>query len=68
VAAATVTVCQGIRPRLVYVRQPIHTVGLVPSSLSRRRQPWSWCMVARLVACHTTMLIGRLHDASNVEE
>jgi 3-oxoacyl-(acyl-carrier-protein) synthase len=65
VAAAVVTVRQGISPRLDYLCQPIRTdvrFAVQPVAL-----PPAVVLVHGLApgGVHTAMLIGRLHDTSN---
>jgi 3-oxoacyl-(acyl-carrier-protein) synthase len=68
VAAAAVTVRQGISPRLDYLRQPIRPD--VRFAVQPVAPPPAVVLVHGLApgGVHTAILIGRLHDASDVAE
>jgi 3-oxoacyl-(acyl-carrier-protein) synthase len=68
VAAAVATVRQGISPRLDYLRQPIRTdVRFAVQSVA---PPPAMVLVHGLApgGVHAAILIGRLHDVSDVAE
>ena len=68
VAAAAATVRQGINPMLDYLRQPIRTD--VRFAVQPVAPPPAVVLVHGLApgGVHTAILIGRLHDASDVAE
>jgi 3-oxoacyl-(acyl-carrier-protein) synthase len=68
VAAAVATVRQGISPTLDYLRQPIRTD--VRFAVQPVAPPPAVVLVHGLApgGVHTAILIGRLHDASDVAE